>query len=69
MKLDGGRQRYHFGGCAVLKLVFLASKFRLRRIQKKGTKGKEMKNCVLQKILFLFYLVPKLKIVLGVNTG
>ena len=34
----GESQRYHYGRCAVLKLVFLAPKFRLRRLQKKGKK-------------------------------
>ena len=38
----GGSQRYHHGRCAVLKLPFVAPKFRLRRVKKKG--GKRAKN-------------------------
>ena len=36
-------------GGAVLKLIFVAPKFRLRRVKKRGKKDQKMKNCVLQK--------------------
>ena len=45
---------YHYGRCAMLKLIFLAPKFRQRRVQKRAKKVKKMKNCVLQKKLFYF---------------
>ena len=45
----GGSQRYHYGRCAMLKLIFVAPKFRLRRVKKRGKKEQKMKNCVLQK--------------------
>ena len=57
----GESQRYHYGRCAVLKLVFVAPKFRLRRVQKKGKKEKKMKNRVLQKIFFYFSLFTSWK--------
>ena len=38
----------------MLKLVFVAPKFRLRRVQKNGKKEQKMKNRVLQKTLFYF---------------
>ena len=45
----GGSQRYHCGRCAILKLIFVAPKFRLRGVQKRGKKEQKMKSCVLQK--------------------
>ena len=45
----GGSHPYHYGRCAMLKLIFVAPKFRLRRVQKRGKKEQKMKNCVLQK--------------------
>ena len=50
----GESQRYHCGRCAMLKLVFVAPKFRLRQVQKNGKKEQKMKNRVLQKTLFYF---------------
>ena len=44
----------------MLKLVFVAPKFRLRRVQKRGKKEQKLKNCGLS--------VHELDIVLGVNT-
>ena len=34
-----GSQKYHYGRYAVLKLIFIAPKFSLRRVKKKGKKG------------------------------
>ena len=66
----GGSQRYHYGRCAMLKLIFVAPKFRLRRVKKRGLKEQKMKNCVLQKNYLSFFLrVHELDIVLGVNTN
>ena len=42
---------------AMLKLVFVAPKFRLRRVQKNGKKEQKMKNRVLQKTLFFHWEV------------
>ena len=50
----GGNQRYHFGRCAMLKLVFVAPRFRLRQVQKNGKKEQNMKNRVLKNELFYF---------------
>ena len=47
-------QPYQYGRCAILKLLFVAPKFRLRRVKKRGKKEHKMKNCVLQKKLFFF---------------
>ena len=44
----GRSQPYHYGSCAMLKLTFVAPKFRLRRVKKRGKKEQKMKNCVLQ---------------------
>ena len=44
----------HYGRCAMLKLVFVAPKYRLRRVQKYEKKEQKMKNRVLQKTLFYF---------------
>ena len=52
----------------MLKLIFVAPKFRLRRVQKRGKKEQKMKTRVLQKKTFLFLHVHELDIVLGVNT-
>ena len=49
-----GSQRYHYWRCAMLKLIFVEPKFRLRRVQKNGKKEQKMKNRVLQKKLFSF---------------
>ena len=49
----GGSQRYHYGRCAMLKLIFVVPKFRLRRVQNRGKKEQKKKNCVLQKKTFL----------------
>ena len=47
-------QRYHYGRCAMLKLVFVAPNFRLRLVQKNGKKEQKMKSRVSQKTLFYF---------------
>ena len=52
----------------MLKLNFVAPKFRLRRVQKRGGKEQKMKNCVLQDKLFFFSRVHEFDIILGVNT-
>ena len=49
-----GSQRYHYGMFAVHKLPFVATKFRLRRVQKNGKKEQKMKNHILQNKLFYF---------------
>ena len=61
-----GSQRYHYGRRAMLKLVFVAPKFRLRRVKKKGKLIKNEKNAFCKKKL-LFLRVHELGIVLGVN--
>ena len=40
----GGSQRYHYEMCAVLKLIFIAPKFKLCRVRKRGKKEQKMKN-------------------------
>ena len=51
----------------MLKLIFVAPKFILRRVQKKGTKGQKMKKSRFAKNTFLFYRVHEWEIVLRVN--
>ena len=51
----------------MLKLIFVAPNFRLRRVQKKGRNEQKMKNCVLQKKLLYFCVIHELYVVLGVN--
>ena len=63
----GGSQRYHYGRCAMLKLPFVAPKFRLRRIKRRGKKSKKWKIAFCKNNYF-FLRVHELDIVLGVNT-
>ena len=64
----GESQRYHYERCAMLKLPFVATKFRPRRVKKRGKKEQKMKNCILEKKSFLFLHVHELDIILRVNT-
>ena len=64
----GGSQRYCYGMFAVHKLSFVAPKFWLRRVQKKGKKGQKIKILHFEKNTFLFLRVHELEIILGVNT-
>ena len=63
-----GSQRYQ-NWSAMLNLVFVAPKFRLRRVQKRG-REKRAKNekSRFAKNTFLFLRVNELDIILGVNT-
>ena len=63
----GGSQRYHYGMCAMLELISVVPKFRLRRVQKKGKRAKSKKLCFAKKNFF-FLRVHKVEIVRGVNT-
>ena len=64
----GGSQRYHYGRCAMLKLVFVAPKFRLLRVQKKWKKRAKNEKSRFAKITIFFLRVHEWDIVLGVNT-
>ena len=50
----GESQRYHYGRCAMLKLIFVAPKFRLRRVRKRGKKSKKWKIAFCKKKVFYF---------------
>ena len=62
-----GSQRYHYGRWAMLELIFVRPKFRLRRVKKRGKKSKKWKMAFC-KNNYLFLRVHELDIVLGVNT-
>ena len=63
-----GSQRYHYGRCAMLKLIFVAPKFRLRRVKKRREKRAKNEKLRFAKITIFFFLrVHELDIVLGVN--
>ena len=57
----GSSQRYHYGMFAMHKLLFVAQKFRLRRVQKNGKKEQKIENRVLQKTLFYFSMFTSWK--------
>ena len=51
----GGSQRYHYGRCAMLKLIFVAPKFRLRRVKKNGEKRAKNEKLRFAKITIFFF--------------
>ena len=53
-KNEGWKSRYLAICSSCLSCIFVAPKFRLRRVQKMGKKEQKIKNCVLQKLLFFF---------------